>query len=121
MLIKIKPCAKPRMATEKEIELLLCEWLEWQGFFVFKLKDQTAFRNGSYRKPRPFEIAGVADLYAIRKGKAFWIEVKSKNGKQSPAQKTFEENIINQGGAYILARSAEDLKYKLEAYLQNGH
>lgn len=114
MKIKIKPVPKPK---EKDIELQICQWLSYNKFFVFKPKDQTAFRNGSFRRPRPFEIPGVSDLIAIRSGKVFFIEVKTKTGTQSKAQKEFEKNITMHGGVYLLVRSVEDLKYKLTAYL----
>jgi hypothetical protein len=111
----IKSVNKPsRMAKEKEIELLLCQWLQLNGYYVFKLKDQMAFRNGSYRKPRPFEISGVADLFAIKNGAQYWIEVKSQKGTQSANQKDFQQNIEAHGGKYLLVKSIQELILKLE-------
>ena len=42
-------------------------------------------------------------------GKFIGIEVKSNSGKQSDAQKAFEDGLKRAGGTYILARSLEDV------------
>lgn len=52
---------------------------------------------------------GIADRYALKDGINLWIEVKSAKGKQTDTQKEFEEEIREQGGHYVLARSPEDI------------
>jgi hypothetical protein len=96
--------------SEHQIEQSICQYLHALGWYVVKLKDQTAFREGAYRKALPFQRRGVADLYAIKSGRSLWIEVKTKTGRQSDAQKEFERNIVNQGGEYVLVRSILGLK-----------
>lgn len=103
--------------TESQIEQSICQWLHFNNFFVAKVKDQTAYRDGKYHKPLPFQVNGFSDLVAIRNGQVFFIEVKSQTGVQSKAQKEFEKNIEMHGGVYLLVKSVEDLRFKLESYL----
>lgn len=100
--------------TEAQIEQAVCQWLYFKKYFVFKLKDQTTYRDGKRHKPLPFQINGVADLCAIKNGETFWIEVKTPTGTQSQAQKDFQKNIEMQSGVYILVRSVDELKEKLK-------
>ena len=96
--------------TEAQIEQAVCQWLHYNNFFVVKFKDQTAHRDGKYHKPLPFQTNGVSDLMAIRDGNVYWIEVKSKTGTQSKAQKEFQLNIELNGGTYWLVRSIDEVK-----------
>jgi len=45
------------------------------------------------------------------------VEVKSARGRQSAEQRTYQRMIERFGGVYVLARSAEDVRTALEAYL----
>jgi hypothetical protein len=99
--------------TEAQIEQAVCQWLHFKKYFVFKLKDQTAYRDGKRHKTLPFQINGVADLCAIKNGETFWIEIKTPTGTQSQAQKVFQKNIEMQGGNYWLIRSLDELKERL--------
>ena len=53
---------------------------------------------------------GVPDLFAMKEGMIYGIEVKSSKGHQSEMQKVFEERFRKSGGIYILARSLEDVR-----------
>ena len=60
-------------------------------------------------------FAGIADLTAVKKGvdslpRTLWIEVKSKNGKQSPRQSDFQQIIETAGGEYLIVKSIDDLE-----------
>lgn len=89
--------AKPKL-KESDIQKLIREFLQWHGWFVFKIHQSL----GSY--------PGVADLYAIKNGRSVWIEVKTPKGKQSKDQKKFQQNIEAHGGEYLLATCTEDLE-----------
>jgi len=63
-----------------------------------------------------FGIAGQADLTGILPdGRRLEIEVKSAIGRQTAAQKAFQEMIERFHGVYILARSVEDVRRQLTA------
>ncbi len=53
---------------------------------------------------------GCPDIVAIKDGKFIGLEVKTINGRQSPAQKIAEKEIINAGGEYHIVRSISDVK-----------
>jgi hypothetical protein len=65
-----------------------------------------ALARGEYAKGA---IEGYPDIAVLYQGKFYGIEVKSKTGKQSPAQKRMENWIIGCGGIYIIARSLRDV------------
>lgn len=96
--------------TEHQIEQAICQLLHHQGWYVVKLKDQTAAHNGKHQAALPFQYRGVADLYAIKSGFQVWIEVKTPVGRQSRDQKIFQNHIENQGGVYWLVRSVAEMK-----------
>ncbi len=77
---------------------------------VAKFEDE---RTGKERQVR-FGIPGQADLSGIvEDGVRLEIEVKSKTGKQTIAQKNFQNMIDDFGGIYILARSVQDVTNEL--------
>lgn len=55
-----------------------------------------------------FTRAGLPDAYAIKNGVTIFIEFKSDKGKQTPAQIQEMNDIIFNGGHYILAHSITD-------------
>ncbi|MFN7088388.1 MAG: VRR-NUC domain-containing protein [Candidatus Paceibacteria bacterium] len=53
---------------------------------------------------------GIPDLFALKNGVLFAIEVKSPKGKLSEAQENFLERIKLNGGTVIIARKLEDIE-----------
>lgn len=82
---------------ESDIQRVIKAWLQWQGWFVFKIH-QSAI---SYK--------GIADLCAVKRGRTVWIEVKALRGKQSPDQVKFQADVEEHGGEYVLARGIDDV------------
>lgn len=86
------------------------------------LPDLRIWRNntGSIKTPDgrfvTFGLKGSADILGIMRGGRFLaIEVKTATGRQSEHQKNFQNMIESFGGVYILARSVEDVKRRLES------
>lgn len=86
------------------------------------LPDLRIWRNntGSIKTPDgrfvTFGLKGSADILGIMRGGRFLaIEVKTATGRQSEHQKNFQNMIEAFGGVYILARSVEDVKRRLES------
>jgi len=88
--------------TETGIKYQIREYLSWTGWFAFPILQSL----GSYR--------GICDIIAIKKGKVFFIEVKTKKGKQSEYQKDFQKKIESHGGNYILVHSLDELIKKIK-------
>lgn len=83
---------------ERDIQKQIKEYLTWTGWFVVKIHQSL----GSHK--------GIADLYALKKSRHVWIEVKAPKGRQSPDQVKFQQMVEVNGGTYVVARSVEDVK-----------
>lgn len=60
-------------------------------------------------------MKGIADIIGLSPtGQFFCVECKIGYNKQSEYQKEFENNIIKNGGIYILAYSFEEVLEKLK-------
>lgn len=82
---------------EKDIENKIKDYLFENNYYYFKV-------HGS-----KFMQPGIPDIVACINGLFVGIEVKTKIGIQSDAQKIHERNILASGGHYILARSLEEV------------
>lgn len=102
--------------TEKMIEEQILEYLNFLGHFAFKVKDNTQAVDGVHKQTSKWAINGVSDIICIlKKGGVLFIEVKRPQGKQSPVQKKFQENIENCKERYFIVRCIGDMKKILDA------
>ena len=104
--------------SEKVIEKQILEFLTLKKFFCWKNARYGRFdkKTGKFIKPVDrFQITGVADIIAIKNGKVFFIEVKTKGNYQTDNQRVFQENILSHGGVCFVARSIEDVIKKIGA------
>jgi hypothetical protein len=51
---------------------------------------------------------GVSDLVIVKGGRAYFLEIKRRAGRQSINQKEFEADALHAGADYAVARSLED-------------
>lgn len=73
--------------------------------------------NGGSRHPREARkfkdmgvLPGVADLcFVLPGGGAGFIEMKADKGRQTPAQKAFQESATGKGALYAVCRSLDDV------------
>lgn len=84
----------------------------------------TAIPNGGSRSRRTAGRlkaegvrAGAPDLCIIFGGHFFGLELKTPIGRQSPAQKEAERQIIRAGGTYVIIR---DIDHALNFLAENG-
>lgn len=64
--------------------------------------------------------AGRSDLVYYRKGRAYMIEMKTPEGKQSPKQKEWQKLIESEGFEYVIIRSLDEFKDFLKR-VESGH
>ena len=90
---------------EENFQIGVVRFLRSQGHFVF------AVPNGNRNNPiqgHKYKImgqmAGVSDLILLLPGKVYFIEIKNPNGqgRQSPSQVEFEENVKALGQQYMI-------------------
>jgi hypothetical protein len=60
-------------------------------------------------------MPGVADIVIVWQGRVVAIELKTKDGSQSPAQKAWADQFTTAGGAYAVCRSVEAVERLLDA------
>lgn len=61
---------------------------------------------------------GVADTMIHGKnGRVIWCEFKTLSGVQAKAQKRLQDKVEKNGGVYIMPRSIEDFKEKINIHL----
>lgn len=92
---------------EYQIENALLELFNLSGYFAFKNFDQSAYREGSYRKHK-WQIRGIADVTMLTPIGVVYVEVKTPKGKQSEYQTNFEKQCVANGIVYRICRSVED-------------
>ena len=102
---KLKP---KRKNEEGQIQLSIIRYCKLKGYAIGKTKTMGVKRGKRYCFD-PYVFRGFPDLTCFTPELVF-IEVKSKTGKQSEAQKEFEYLCQNSGIKYILARSVEDVE-----------
>lgn len=107
------------MQGEKQIENSILEWLAWNNIFSFKVKSQGTWdeKEKKFRKPSRYYKKGTADILGIYKGKFLAIEVKSASGRLSEHQKIFLNQVKENGGIAIVARSIDDVEILLKDVL----
>jgi Holliday junction resolvase len=98
---ELKLTNKLPVPKEADIQRACKEWLQYHGWFVFKVHQSL----GSYK--------GISDLIAIKNGRTIFVEIKTPKGRLSKQQEAFCEAIERHGGQYIVARGVEDLEAQL--------
>lgn len=102
---------KPEAAVQRAIlDLLAAE-------HVFAIRLNTgAFRNAPGRLIFMHSGgAGVADIVAFPRGRVLWIEAKAPGGRQTPEQASFQQRVEQEGHAYLIARSSDEVLAYLRA------
>lgn len=101
----------PRYATEAQIQDSILEYLTRKGYRCWRQNTSGIYseRGGYWRKPNRYSVAGISDIIVLSDGKAYFIEVKKHNGRQSDDQRAFQEFVESAGCEYILAFSLQDV------------
>jgi hypothetical protein len=100
-------------ASEHEVQTQILNALALIG--VFAWRNNTGCVRSSYKGRERFiryGKVGSSDIFALRKGIFYGIEVKSAKGKQSHEQAEFQRMIEKSGGRYILAHSLNEFMNK---------
>lgn len=64
-------------------------------------------------------LAGFSDLIVIAQGNVLFIEVKTKDGKQSDLQIKFQSDVERLGFQYSICRSLEDFIMTVEKWVKS--
>ncbi len=115
---------KPEAATLK----LITDWLSAERIWFRRRNAGLAIipaSGGQARRKIAYGVAGDSDLeviyrartvtegYVLYETRILFVEVKAPKGKQSEAQKRFQEEVEALGCTYCLAYSLEDVQAAL--------
>lgn len=77
--------------SEAEIQQGIVKYLRATGWVVLEIKGN-ARRGGTV-----FQTKGIPDLYAVRKGRSLWLEVKRPGQRPRPEQEALHERLRQEG------------------------
>lgn len=107
-------------STEKQIENTILAYLNYQQNIVaMKINTLGVYdqRGGFYRRLSKYVLPGTPDIIACVSVETIpvfvGLEVKSKTGRQSDAQKHMERLLERIGGFYFVVRSLQDTRAAL--------
>ena len=100
---------------ESEIQSQCLDWLKANGYFAIKLH-LGPIKIGSGRNVRN-PMAGAPDIFALKDGIYYGIEVKKAGGKVSDRQSEWHDKAERSGGALIVVvNSLQDMIDKLNGW-----
>lgn len=112
---------KSMRVRESEIQKAILQYLHARGIFAWTNKTTGTF--DPYKKTfRKFTgLRGVSDVLGVMpNGRFLAIEVKAKDGRVSPDQKSFIEQINKEHGLAFVARSVADVEKVFSGYFSGG-
>jgi hypothetical protein len=98
---------------ESDVQNKIRIYLSQQGFTVFRTNViGTYTKDGRYVPPSL--PAGFSDLFAVKDGKAYFFEVKTKGGRATNKQINFLEQMKKKGCVAEVVYSVKDVKEVLD-------
>jgi Holliday junction resolvase len=94
--------------SERHIQRQIVDYLRATGWLVIETY------LGSSRGGSAWLTKGLPDLYAVRRGRQIWVEVKTPSGRVRPEQQTLHEQLRAQGAEVYVVRSIEHLREEVE-------
>lgn len=121
-----KESAKKSRSThrhlESQIQRQMVAWfrLQYPRYII------AAIPNGGQRSALEAKImkgegvlAGFSDLVIIADRSVLFVEVKTKDGRQSKLQKKFQADVERLGFQYFICRSLQDFQLDVEKWLRD--
>lgn len=121
-LIKRDSNHKPRH-IESQIQRQMVAWFRLQyPRYIIAAVPNGGRRNALEAKIMKGEgvLAGFSDLVIIADRNVLFVEVKTKDGRQSENQKTFQTNIERLGFEYKICRSLSSFQLTIENWLKHS-
>lgn len=86
------------------------DYLAYKRVFAWRQNSGAAvIENGGKRRFMHFGATGAPDIFVVKDGSIYGLEVKSKVGRQNDNQKAFQQGFEAAGGKYHIVRSLEDV------------
>lgn len=98
--------------SESDILNAICEYLfDRKHHFGWRQNTVPVFNKatGKFRSMPRYSMNGVPDIIVVKNGIFWGLEVKTRTGEQSEAQKIFESKCKRSGGQYYIVSSINDV------------
>lgn len=82
---------------------------------IFSVPNESKSKKETIQKIAIGMLSGVSDLIILRAGETIFVEVKTATGQQSQKQKEFQSIVEKLGYRYLLVRSLNDFKEKINS------
>jgi len=101
-----------KRTKETGIQAAICDYLALRKVFFSRTNNTPIFdrTKGIFRALPKYTQRGMADIWAVKDGKIYFIEVKRPDGRMSPEQHEFMRNAVIAGAEYVLAKSVDDVQ-----------
>ncbi len=98
------------MAQEADTQKTIMTYLQYRKVFAWR-QNSGAMPIGEGRSRRfvTFGAVGAPDIFVIKNGAIYGLEVKSAIGRQNDNQKAFQKGFEGAGGKYYIVRSLDDV------------
>ncbi len=100
-------------AREAETMRAVREYLTLTKVFHVRINQSGVPLHDGSGRYRPGPSRGVSDYLGIYRTRPLAVECKSDKGKLTDEQEAFGERWVREGGIFIVARSAEDVRKAL--------
>lgn len=112
------------LSEPKEAEILkrTCERLQELGVYFWRNNNIPVFaqsNDGKYRfRALPkFGKKGLPDIFAIKEGRLYGIEVKRPSAPLRPEQTKIQEEFLSNGAVYVVVRTPEQIQQLRQIFL----
>lgn len=97
--------------SEKDAQKSILHYLSLRKYIYWRTNNAPVYDTGfgGFRKMATHSRKGVADIYVLKNGVSYFIEVKGSSGKLSEDQILFKSDVEKEGGIFIVARSIDDV------------
>ena len=106
------------------VRLFALRWPRLEGLLLAVPNGGRRDATTGARLKKEGVVAGVSDLLLLAPSPAgahgLCIEMKTPSGRQSPAQRAWQQKVEARGYRYALCRSLEEFASTVEAYLQGA-
>lgn len=123
------PPGRPKIA-EHDLQAQCVKWFRMQypnmGKLLLSIPNGAQLAKGARgwkRLEREGAVAGAPDLILLVPSGDYGflcIEMKTQKGRQRQSQKSFENEIVQHGGAYCIPRSLAQFIELVRSYLERG-
>lgn len=104
---------------ENRVKNACMEWLALHKVFHYRTNNLPTTRVIGGRVIRqPVHRRGIPDCHVVIGGRWIGLEFKSDVGRQSDDQSTFQRDVEEAGGLYLVVRGIDDLEAHIKPLLQ---